>query len=208
MEGYLMLHEKMNSNLKAFLAAAKRFFFFLIVAEILFGCAGVGGGLPINRLNNVVTVSETGGDFTNPVTAVESIIDSSETNPYLILIGPGVYTLTETLIMKPYVSIAGSGQKITKLIASISTSETNATAAVISGAENTSISNLTVENSGGSNIVIGIFNNNCSPYIHNVTVSASEGIYNYAIYNTNKSYPVIHYRTVFKAIITVKYNYT
>ena len=51
------------------------------------------------RLGNVVTVSHSGGDFTDPIAAVASITDASFTNPYVVMIGPGLYTLNQTLEM-------------------------------------------------------------------------------------------------------------
>jgi pectin methylesterase-like acyl-CoA thioesterase len=64
--------------------------------------------LPLNsakKIKNVVTVSATGGNFTNPVAAINSITNASAANPYLLQIGPGVYTLTQPLVMKPYVPV-------------------------------------------------------------------------------------------------------
>lgn len=81
--------------------------------------------IPLNsakKLQNVVTVSPRNGDFTDPVAAVNSITGASAANPYLVLIGPGVYTLTQPLPMKPFVTIAGSGREATTLTGSISSS--------------------------------------------------------------------------------------
>ena len=68
----------------------------------------------------IVTVSPEGGDFTDPLAALASINDASADNPYLVLIGPGVYTVTDTLAMKPFVDIAGAGREATKLTGAIS----------------------------------------------------------------------------------------
>jgi hypothetical protein len=62
--------------------------------------SGVSGNRP---LKNVITVAKANGKFKDPVAAVNSIIDASVSNPYLVVIGPGVYTITQTLVMKPYV---------------------------------------------------------------------------------------------------------
>lgn len=67
------------------------------------------------QLKNVITVSVQGGDFTNPVSTLKSIADATADNLYLVAIGPGVYPLTESLVMKPYVSIVGAGELVTKL---------------------------------------------------------------------------------------------
>ncbi len=62
-------------------------------------------------LKNVISVAKANGKFTDPVAAVNSISDASAANPYLVVIGPGVYTITQTLVMKPYVDIVGSGEE-------------------------------------------------------------------------------------------------
>ena len=75
------------------------------------GPAGTGTAA---QLQNEVTVSASGGDFTSPVDAVNSILDASATNPYVVRIGPGVYDLGTTVLkMKPFVSVVGSGQSAT-----------------------------------------------------------------------------------------------
>jgi len=101
------------------------------------------------KLHNVVTVSEKGADFTDPVAAVNSIIGAGDTNRYLVVIGPEEYTLSQTLIMKPYVSIAGAGPEATRLVGSISSNALTAVSSIISGANNTSLSDLSVVNEGG-----------------------------------------------------------
>lgn len=148
----------------------------------------------VGKLNHVITVSVAGGDFTDPVAAVESITDASETNPYLVMIGPGVYVLTETLVMKQYVSISGSGQGTTILTGSINGGSRDVSSALISGASNASLSNLTLENIVDGSIAIAFYNNTSSPAIHNVTVTASASSTvpmsapsSYGIYNNSSS---------------------
>ncbi len=82
-----------------------------------------GHGKP---LKNIVTVAKANGKFTDPVAAVNSITDASYDNPYLVVIGPGVYTLTHTLVMKPWVDITGSGENVTRLVGAISHGESSA----------------------------------------------------------------------------------
>lgn len=63
-------------------------------------------------LQNVLTVSKENGDFTSISSALNSIEDSSESNPYLVVIGPGHFT--ETILFIPNsVTIAGSGTAAT-----------------------------------------------------------------------------------------------
>lgn len=48
-------------------------------------------------------------------------ITGDANNPYLIKLGPGIYSLgSGHLVMKPYVSIEGSGEKATKITAAVS----------------------------------------------------------------------------------------
>ncbi len=139
------------------------------------------------KLQNVVTVSPNGGDFTDPVTAINSITDAESDNPYLVVIGPGVYTLSQPLIMKSYVSIRGAGEKVTKLTGAISDKFDNSSSAIITGTDNATLSDLTVENVGGSTISIALYNLNNSLNISSVTLIASGGTYNQGVYNHGSS---------------------
>ena len=79
----------------------------------------------LRPLKNIITVAKENGDFTDPVAAMESIKDSSKSNPYLMVIAPGHYLLESPLRIKYYVEVTGSGQNSTKLIASSNFSVTN-----------------------------------------------------------------------------------
>jgi hypothetical protein len=66
---------------------------------------------------NVIVVARSGGDFTDPLEALNSITDASESNTYLIKIMPGTYEIPPaSFLIKPYVDIQGSGRKVTKLV--------------------------------------------------------------------------------------------
>lgn len=57
---------------------------------------------------NVIVVSPYGGDFSDPAAAVASITASSESDPHVILVMPGVYTITSPLTFsQPYVAMVG-----------------------------------------------------------------------------------------------------
>ena len=142
-------------------------------------------------LKNVITVAKAKGDFTDPVAAVNSIIDASASNPYLVVIGPGVYNLTQILVMKAYVDIVGSGENVTKLQGAISTSNHDASSAIISGANNAALSSLTVQNTGGSTYSIALYNDSAFPKVSHVTAKASGGTNNYGIFNFNSSWPTM-----------------
>ena len=152
--------------------------------------------VPTKSLKNVVTVAKGKGQFSDPVAAVNSISDASASNPYLVVIGPGVYTLTQTLAMKEYVDIAGSGENVTKLQGAISTGSLDASSAIISGANNAALSSLTAENTGGSTHSIALFNSGASPIVKDVTATASGGSsINYGVYNYY-SFPKIRRSTM------------
>ena len=140
-----------------------------------------GHGKP---LKNIVTVAKAGGKFTDPVAAVNSITDASSTNPYLVVIAPGVYTLTHTLIMKPWVDVMGSGENVTKLTGGISDS-VMWNSAIVYLQNDTVLSNLTIENVGGNKYSIGVFSEGGSSLkpakIWKVSVDSTGGIYNSSI---------------------------
>ena len=148
--------------------------------------------IAVNRKpRSVITVAKSNGDFKDPVAAINSITDASESNPYLVLIAPGVYTVTQTLVMKEYVELAGSGEMITKLTGAISTSSSS-TSAIVSGANNSALNSLTVENTGGSShYSCAIYNEGSSPKVSHVTASAFGGNVCAGIYNTQSSSPTM-----------------
>jgi hypothetical protein len=108
--------------------------------------------------------------------AINSITNASATNPCTVRIMPGVYT--ESVTMKPFVSLVGSGQESTKIV--------SAGGNAVAGANDAEIRDLTIEGSAGA---AGIYNFDAAPKIRNVTISVSgssspgypsSGIYNYA----------------------------
>lgn len=150
-------------------------------------------------LQNVITVSKENGDFSDPVAAMNSITDASEDNPYLVVIGAGVFTVDSPVIMQEWVSIQGSGQATTKITGAISTSVPDATSAVLVGANNAELSNLSIVNNGDSSgQVIGIYNNSASPDMMHVTAHASgsnggaPGLVGYGVYNISSSPNMLH----------------
>jgi hypothetical protein len=127
-----------------------------------------------------------------PATQIQAIItniaDASAAKPYLIHLGPGVYNLESTnIIMKEWVSIQGSGQEATKITGAVSTAGFDATSAIVSGVNNASLTDLTIENTGGGSISMAIFNQTAWPHIERVTASASGGVLNYGMVNQSSS---------------------
>ena len=122
----------------------------------------------ISFFTNVIVVAPSGGDFTDPITALSTITDASATNPCLVKIMPGVYDIgTDSLQMKEYVVIEGSGENVTKIKGNSDVFFSG----VIQGADNTEIRCISVENTAG----VAIVNDDASPKISNVTAIASGG---------------------------------
>jgi len=133
--------------------------------------------------HNVVVVAKSGGDFTSIQTALDSIADASASNPYLVWVGPGIYT--ERVTMKPFVAIEGAGEDVTK----ITYTGSSGFISTVMGANDAELCYMTVENTGGDDFAIAIYNISDSPRLAHVSVTASGGIYNYGIYNVNSSSP-------------------
>ncbi|HWR98744.1 MAG TPA: hypothetical protein VN317_10025 [Candidatus Methanoperedens sp.] len=89
----------------------------------------------------IVVEPNGGGDYTSPVAALNSIGDASGANPYLVKIMPGVYDVgQEAMVMKPYVDIEGSGERVTRIVGVV------AGEGVLRGASNAEARFLTIEN--------------------------------------------------------------
>jgi hypothetical protein len=73
------------------------------------------------KYGKVAVVAQTGGDYTNPVAAINDIAawcgEPSSTNPCLVKIMPGIYDLGAGSVgLAPFVNLEGSGENITRLI--------------------------------------------------------------------------------------------
>ncbi|MBI4838223.1 MAG: hypothetical protein HY806_03605 [Nitrospirae bacterium] len=144
----------------------------------------------IGFYDNVIIVAPSGGDFTSPLDAVNSITDASATNPYLVKIMPGVYNIgMNSIQMKPYVDIEGSGENVTKIMGN--RRYDGFRNAVIYGASNAEIRFLTAEHTGGWSEAIGILNENASPKITNLTAIASGANFNAGVMNWGDSNPIM-----------------
>src|SRR3990170_4328776 len=146
---------------------------------------------------NVIVVAKAGGDYTDPVTAMNNLSawcgTPSATNPCLLKIMPGVYNIgANSLQMQSYVDIEGSGENTTKISGSISSPYFPPTQGVITASAPTSNAELrflTVENIdswGGVNVAI--YNNAVALKITNVTATtALYGSSNYGVENVASS---------------------
>jgi hypothetical protein len=133
-------------------------------------------------IKNVVTVAKSGGDFTDPVAAMASITDASETNPYLVIIGPGIYAISRSLQVPGYVTIIGSGFEATTLTGYVSHDQDYIACALVNlEGPSSSLTDLFVQNRGGGKRSVGVFvGGYCSFRQASVYVSGSEqnvGVY-------------------------------
>lgn len=128
----------------------------------------------ISPLSNIITVAKKGGDFSDPIKALLSITNASQSSPYLIVIAPGTYNLTSPLIMKEFVNINGTGEELTYLTKSFPESETSR--AIIIGSNNASLSDLSiVQQPNGEPFVYGIYNLNASPELKRLSIDLGRG---------------------------------
>jgi hypothetical protein len=154
------------------------------------GPQGPAGTMP--HYANVIVVAKTGGDFDDPVAAVNSITDASAANPYLIKIYPGVFNvLDQTIKLKEYVDVEGSGENTTRIIGSVLIGNDG----IINGASNSEVRNLTLENTGSQNnnwttvVINGYLGPPQSLSMRDVTIinSVSTTAYAYGIVNYNST---------------------
>lgn len=118
------------------------------------------------RFANIITVAKSGGDFTSPIEAVNSIVGASASGPYLVKVMPGVYDLgASSLVMKEYVYLEGSGDDST-IITSNSQNVNDETCdfGTVNMANNSSIKNIKIVNTNNQNdsgiIAVAIVFNN------------------------------------------------
>jgi hypothetical protein len=146
----------------------------------------------IGFYSNVAIVAPTGGDYTDPVTAMTDVSSwcgiPSPTNPCLLKIMPGVYDIgTNAVVTSNYVDIEGSGENITKIRGNI---DNIGAGVLVSIGDNIEIRSLTVENTGGGTHAIAIKNND-SLKMTSVTAIASGGTNNCGVYNYNHASPIM-----------------
>jgi len=155
-------------------------------------------GDDLKPLKNIVTVAESNGDFTDPVAAMASITDADIDNRYLLVIAPGIYNLASQLVLKEYVDISGSGRNSTKLSGSISSSGTiDGTSALVVGANNASLHDLSLENrDGASTTSLGIYNSGITDLqLSDLSITVTGGTNQYGVYNDSSS-PSLSYMSI------------
>lgn len=155
---------------------------------------------------NVITVAKSGGDFDDPIAAMNSISTASETSPFLLKIMPGVYNLgSSRLYMKEYVDIEGAGENATIITSNSSTTWFGLGFGTITGANNAELRFLTVKNTGFDPAQVLYFcaigNTATSPKITHVTAkSEGAGYYNNGICNNGASAIITDVKIVATAV--------
>jgi len=97
---------------------------------------------------NLIVVAKSGGDFTDPVAAVNSIMDASASNPYLVKIMPGTYDISTSgiLVIRPNIDIEGSGVNMTTIKGNYTASDFNS--GLVYAISDSEIRSLTIDNYG------------------------------------------------------------
>jgi hypothetical protein len=114
---------------------------------------------------------------------LDGITDNSPTNPYLVKIEPGVYDLgTQSLTMKEYVDVEGSGESVTTV-----TSANSIGSGTVIGANHSELRFLTVENDGAGHQSVALFAQSTSPRFTHVTAISSGSSENYGVHLSNGS---------------------
>lgn len=141
---------------------------FMVMLGLLLVVPAFAAGTP-NKAPTKELIVASDGEFTTITAALASITNASATNPYIIRVMPGIYN--ESITMKPYVDVVGSGRENTKI-----TATTNAIFTV-SGADNSTIENIWVDNSSpiqnGAEGTSAILNDNTSMTINNAKVTVA-----------------------------------
>ena len=160
------------------------------------GATGPAG--PVAVYGNVAIVALSGGNYTDPVSAMKNVATwcgtPSATNPCLLKIMPGVYDLAGgSLTMQPYVDIEGSGEQATTISSTIN-GDVFPPNAVVKGADNAEIRFLTVRCAASTGMYnVAILNRSHSPKISHVTAivlgagTSLAPIGNYGVYNQSSS---------------------
>jgi hypothetical protein len=147
--------------------------------------SGAAWSCDAGEAKNVIVVAKAGGDFTTITAALASILTTgsgapSATNPFLIMIGPGVYN--ETVSLRNFVDLQGAGPGVTTIESTASATTPVKEAATVfassTGLVNTRISNLSIVNRASTNVGIGVglFGTSTSEItLDNVTVVSLNG---------------------------------
>jgi len=106
--------------------------------------------LPLQVLaapSNVVIVAKSGGNYADPITAMNNISGATSSNRYLVKIMPGEYDLgTSSLQMRQYIDVEGSGSDNTVIISSNVSTDAVCDVGTVQMAEDSTIKNIKIVN--------------------------------------------------------------
>lgn len=117
------------------------------------------------------------------------ISGASETNPWLLKIEPGIYDLDgDSITMKQWVDIEGSGQRVTRIVSSIESAR-HGGPGTVRGVSNAAIRRLTIENTATGDYSHALFNYDNNLTVEHVTIIATanaveeaNAVFNYGDY--------------------------
>ena len=143
----------------------------------------MGPAGPIAHYSGVAVVAKSGGDYTDPVVAMNDIATwcgtPSAANPCLLRIMPGIYNIGSSYItLNSYVDIEGSGENTTK----ITGNQSYFANGVINVRANSTVRYLTVENTGGGENSIAIAVTSYGQFMNASAISSGNSIRCIAIY--------------------------
>ncbi len=101
---------------------------------------------------NVVTVAKSGGDYTSIQAAIDTLDENTLCdNPVLVWVAPGTYT--ETVTLKPCMTLAGAGKELTRIVSHGSSSFPRAT---VTGSWGTTVRNLGISSTGDAPYTVAL----------------------------------------------------
>lgn len=155
----------------------------MVGAALLIIVSLVAGAVSISEARTIVVKAHRGDPTRNCdrlLDELEKINNTSADNPALIKLRPGIYDCEGTsVIMKPFVDIEGSGQKTTLIRGSVNSLGSGpSTLAVVHGANDAELRNLTVENTcGAGGVCFALLDQATSMSIRMVTaITRSSGV--------------------------------
>lgn len=152
-------------------------------AETFAVLGGAGG------YQNVIRVCKAGPGRSSIQAAIDSVSGESSTNRFLVVVGPGVYE--EAVTLKSWVDVHGAGQGVTVIS---QPGSADAYAGTVLGADNCTLSNLTVVNTGGAPQAKAICNTGVSPTLRRLEAKAesSGGTNAIAVHNLSGASPAMN----------------
>lgn len=147
------------------------------------------------KYGKVAVVAQRGGDYADPVSAMNDVSTWCGTptaaNLCLLKIMPGVYDIgAASLQMAAYIDVEGAGESSTTIISSVPGAMTG----TIVGASDMEMRFFSVKNvsaDGANTMNNAIFNSAASPAIHKVTAVCSGGQYCCGVRNEAASAPIL-----------------